>query len=133
MKISRNVRLSAVLTTMVALFGVGTCCFAPSGFAAGSDAIDGIESDIVATICSDGGEWLKCFNKPPAQCESYAKAIVRPCLDQEIGSVRGPIPLSAALQYAVESKSCFNRAIPDVLGEPVKSEECTNKRPGHLW
>jgi hypothetical protein len=133
MRVKKNMRVVEVITVVVALFGVSSWCYTPASFAADSEVIDGIEEDIVSTICADDGEWLKCYNKPPAQCESYAKAIVRPCLEQEIGSVRGPIPLSAALQYAVESKSCFNKAIPDVLGEAVKSEDCTNKRPGHLW
>jgi hypothetical protein len=103
------------------------------GYAASEAVISGVESDMVSRICSDGGQWLQCYNKPPQQCTALAKAIVRPCLDEQLGHVQGPIRLEAALQYAVESKACFNRAVPDVLGPPLQTKDCIDMRPAHLW
>ncbi len=116
-----------ILSVMTVIYGTGPVS------AASEEVLNKIEADMVNQICADNGEWLRCYGKDPAQCKSYAKAIVRPCVEGQIGGVRGPISLAAGLQYAVEMKGCFNAAVPQTLGEPIKTKECTEMRPMHLW
>lgn len=116
-----------VCTVSATFMGIPTASGVPS------DVIDGIENDIVTRICSDGGEWLTCYNKPPGQCRRLAHEIVRPCLDEQLKDTPLQAPLPLALKYAVESKSCFNRALPSVVGPPIDNYICTQTRPAHLW
>lgn len=96
-----------------------------------ASVIDQIESDVLDQICLDNGDWLRCYNKPPAQCRQIAKEIVRACLDERLKYAPMGLDLQTALRYAVDSKSCFNRKVPSVLGEPQPSEACKTP-PGHL-
>jgi hypothetical protein len=114
-------------TISCTLFKVQTASGVPS------DVIDGIENDIVTRICSDGGEWLTCYNKSPSQCRKLSHEIVRPCLDEQLKDTPMQAPLPLALKYVVESKSCFNRALPTVVGPPIDNYICTQTRPAHLW
>lgn len=130
----KTCRLSntSFLSLLILFVTILAFCSGPV-YAASEEVLNKIESDMVNQICADNGEWLKCYGKDPAKCKSYAKAIVRPCVEGQIGGVRGPISLAAGLQYAVELKGCFNAAVPQTLGEPIKTKECTEMRPMHLW
>jgi hypothetical protein len=91
------------------------------------------EREMTDRICADGGKWLECYGKDPGMCSSYAKAIVRPCVEEQLKYVDSGVSLESALQYAVEMKNCFNRAIPGVIGEQKNTKECKDMRPAHLW
>jgi hypothetical protein len=100
--------------------------------AASPEAIKSVESDLVKQICADGGKWLTCYGKDPGKCESYAKAMVGPCVENQLKYVEGKVSIEQALQYAVESKGCINKMVPSVLGDAQKTKECQDQHPKHL-
>lgn len=89
-------------------------------------------STIVRFMCSDGGNWLRCYSLSPSECEPLMKEVVTPCTNAVFTA--GKIALSQEQRALLAGKllECFNHSFMSKHGQrKVDSAECKDP-PSHL-
>lgn len=78
---------------------------------------------VVGEICSDGGQWLRCYSLDPARCSSITTAFVEPC----VTAVFAEPSRDPTVQPIEQLLGCFNREFMRKYGHgEVKTPECAN-------
>lgn len=78
---------------------------------------------VVDEICSDNGEWLKCYSLDSANCQSITSGFVEPC----VRKVMREGPGDKAGGDVTSLLLCFNREFMAKYGfGEVKTPECKN-------
>jgi hypothetical protein len=87
---------------------------------------------LIGMICSDNGEWLRCYSLPPPNCRSITEGYVRPCVDRILSTVTHELKGQEELQTMQRLLGCFNEEFMRRYGAgQVKSKEC-QLPPKHL-
>lgn len=120
-------RLVAVVFSCMAVM-----CHAASDVSAESAVSDVAVQNVIKHICSDGGEWLKCYSVEPAKCESVTAGYVRPCINKTFG--RGdPMRNGATTEVVLQRLlGCFNNEFMTRYGAGKRSTPECQKPPAHL-
>lgn len=78
---------------------------------------------VVSEICSDGGQWLKCYSLDPADCSSITTAFVEPCVTKVFANPTK----SSTVPPVNQLLGCFNQEFMRKYGHgEVKTPECAN-------
>lgn len=87
---------------------------------------------VVEHICSDGGEWLRCYTLRPETCTSVSKSIVRPCVDSVLSSVPEVKDQAESRALSQQLMGCFNERFMQFYGAgKLSTPECKSP-PAHL-
>lgn len=79
--------------------------------------------DVVQKICSDGGEWLKCYSLEPSKCRTVTTAFVDPCVKRVMSAKID----EHAMKTVTRLLTCFNQEFMGKYGYgEVKTPECKN-------
>jgi hypothetical protein len=91
------------------------------GGAESASVLNASVKSVVDEICSDGGEWLKCYSLDPSRCASITAGFVEPCVKTVVanGSKDPAVhPIATLL-------GCFNQEFMRKYGHgEVKTPEC---------
>lgn len=102
-------QLRLVIQTLIALLLTVSALTPAVTLAEGDAPLDRktIEAETVDDICSDRGEWLRCYSQEPSACTEISSGIVSKCFDRVLG--RGPITTTEqGLDSTVEKlTTCF--------------------------
>lgn len=107
----------------VQLAAIALTAFLSTITAVSAQANPGRESiqKVVDQICSDGGEWLKCYSLEPSRCQSVTTGFVEPCVRKVMGSRVEEPEANTVARLLV----CFNQEFMAKYGfGEVKSPEC---------
>lgn len=117
------IRFIAALVVIVVQLGRGVDPSHAQGAPGTSGPDKASIQKVVDEICSDGGEWLKCYSLEPSRCESITAAFVEPCVKSVFANSSknpGVHPISQLL-------GCFNQEFMRRYGHgEVKSPQCAN-------
>ena len=116
--------VSLVFGCSMYLFGISLSdAQAPKrpGAAGATAALNASVQRVVDEICSDGGEWLKCYSLEPSRCPAITAGFVEPCVKTVVanGSKDPAVhPIATLL-------GCFNQEFIRKYGHgEVKTPEC---------
>jgi len=89
-------------------------------------------NQITQHICSDGGQWLKCYTIRPETCVSVTKSVVQPCVDSVLANVTQIKDEKEGIAISQKLMSCFNERFMAFYGSgQLRTPEC-EKQPEHL-
>lgn len=90
-----------------------------------SAMISQFEQQLATVICADQGQWLKCYQMEPSQCQKVAHGIVGPCVTSILGRVTGQVNEPQGLETAQELQNCFNKRFNSSYAAlKVETPEC---------
>ena len=76
---------------------------------------------VVEQICSDGGQWLKCYSLEPSECTSITTSFVEPCVQK----VSANASKDSKVHPVGQLLGCFNQEFMRKYGHgEVKTPEC---------
>ena len=123
----RCYRIAAyVFVAFLASAAVSTC------HAADEDQRATFANQITQHICSDGGQWLKCYTIRPETCVSVTKSFVQPCVDSVLANVTQIKDEKEGIAISQKLMGCFNERFMAFYGSgKMNTPECA-KPPEHL-
>ena len=109
-------------------------CISPtlSGYAIEPEVLREMEQVVVEKICSDGGNWLKCYNLEAGSCNRVASSFVSNCLERTLARISQPIAQNQQAPLSLQIVSCFNAEFTQRYGmDHLDTPEC-KETPEHL-
>lgn len=90
------------------------------------NALDVFRQQVVAKMCTDGGEWLRCYKTDPLRCQSVSTVLVDACVASELtekpAALRDPSQASA---IAERLYSCLRTKFLAKYGaDKLNTDEC---------
>lgn len=105
-------------------------------YASGARADSGVSEkaveDVIGHICSDGGEWLRCYSVEPSKCHEVASGFVKPCVDRVFTERNRASQQPLVIDSLKELLGCFDRVFMARYGTGKLSTPECNKQPEHL-
>ena len=87
---------------------------------------------VVDHICSDGGEWLRCYSLEPHRCQEITASYVKPCIDRTLGNGEIDQGDLTAVDMIQNLLRCLNHDFMAKYGPgKLDTVECTEP-PQHL-
>ena len=83
-------------------------------------------------VCSDQGEWLRCYKVNPVFCTKVTEGFVQPCIQEILAPVEKQLSQEEGTKVALRLLGCFNKRFMDSYGsQKLSTPECANP-PKHL-
>ena len=118
--------IHSILAGAIAIISI-----ASSARAEGPDHEQEVAS-IIRYICSDGGDWLRCYSLSPSECLPRMKEVVTPCTNAALKAAKVTLTQEQQTALAARVVQCFNRVFMSKYGKgKVESAEC-KEAPRHL-
>lgn len=87
---------------------------------------------ITKQVCSDNGEWLRCYKVSPSFCTKVTEGFVRPCVQRLLGPVEKQLSPEEGERVAHQLLGCFNKQFMEAYGaQKLSTPECAVP-PKHL-
>ena len=87
---------------------------------------------VVDHICSDGGEWLRCYSLEPERCQEITTSYVKPCIKRTLGNGEIDQGDLTAVDMLENLLGCLNHDFMAKYGfGKLQTVEC-NEPPKHL-
>jgi hypothetical protein len=127
----RRVRMKRVLYHLAIAVSVGLSLVRPTVSAADNNYTQQI-STIVRHICSDGGNWLRCYSLSPSECQALMTEVVTPCTNAAFTAAKIATSQEQRALLAGKLLECFNHSFMSKYGQgKVDTAECKDP-PSHL-
>lgn len=91
-----------------------------------------LTSQIQQLVCSDGGEWLRCYRLEPKSCATVTEAFVRPCVASVLGPVKSQMSYDEGVTASKKLVECFNERFLSSYGSQKLSTPQCSQPPKHL-
>ena len=88
--------------------------------------------DVIGHICSDGGQWLKCYSVEPSKCHEVASGFVKPCVDRVFTERNRAAEKPLVVDSLKELLGCFDRVFMARYGTGKLNTPACNQQPQHL-
>ena len=119
-------RVSSLIAVVIVTFFTLSVARAESGVPA--KAVE----DVIGHICSDGGQWLKCYSIEPSKCHEVASGFVKPCVERVFTERNRAAQQPLVIDSLKELLGCFDRVFMARYGTgKLNTPEC-NQQPQHL-
>lgn len=92
---------------------------------------DAMTKQLVAHVCQGDGEWLKCFNRKPSECNQIITKTVGGCLESFEPREEDEKSTDALDAWEQQISGCVDRSFLAVYGQAKKTPECMEPPP-HL-
>lgn len=94
--------------------------------------VESFKQRVVGQVCSDKGEWLKCFSLQPSLCAEKVSPIVSACATSAFNGMAVSLNPDQAFSAAKRFQECFNRSWSSQFGVLRRSTpECMGP-PAHM-
>lgn len=123
-----RIRVSGWVVQALAVLLAAAPGFSPRANAQEIDrnALDAFRQQVVAKMCADGGEWLRCYKTDPLRCQTVSTVLVDSCVASELtakpAALRDPSQASA---IAERLYSCLRTKFLAKYGaDKLDTDEC---------
>jgi len=123
------VRLPALVSSLVISSLIAA---AHSAYAFDSALLEGFSTKLSEQICSDKGQWLKCYRIEPLACTRLARSLIDPCAKEVFGQVTETLSFEKGVEFSERFRICFNARFEKEYGSRKLSSPACQEPPPHL-